>query len=96
MKCLETRDVVPGMRRRRYSLPDGRRVTTYEVPATVLRGMGMSKALQQLEIWQRAEAGRNRQSLIKQRLREGVKPDAIAHEFGVTEQRVRQLRKAID
>lgn len=92
MKVLETRTVQPGLKRRRYELPDGRRVTTYEVPATVLKALGMKRVREELQAWARGDAARARVALIEQRLREGVKPTAIAHEVGVTEQRVRQVR----
>ncbi len=95
IKCLDSREILPGMRRRRYSLSDGRRLVTCEIPVTVLKAIGMTKAMKQMEIWQRGEETRARQVLIVKRLREGVKPDAIAHELGITEQRVRQVRKVM-
>lgn len=81
------------MKYRRYELDDGRRTTTVEIPATVLRAFGMTKVRDYMEAWQRGEAQRARAVLLRQRVAEGIKPAAIAHEFGVTEARVRQIRK---
>lgn len=91
-KILETRKVREGLIRRRYLLDDGRRMTTYEVPAAVLSAFSYLRLTKQLDAWQRGEAKRARGKLVEQRLREGVKPAAIAHEVGVTEARVRQVR----
>jgi protein-disulfide isomerase-like protein with CxxC motif len=97
MKCLETRLRADGFRTRRYELEDGRRITTLELPATVLKGVGMKKLQQQMVIWQRGEKQRTethaRRQRIEELLREKVKPTAIAHEVGCTEERVRQIRK---
>lgn len=97
MKCLETRTRPDGIKTRRYLLEDGRRVTTLEVPATVLKGLGMKRVREFMEIWQRGEKQRaeihKRRERIEELLRERVKPTAIAHEVGVTEERVRQIRK---
>lgn len=97
-RVLETREVVPGVRRRRYERADGTRYTTIEVPATVLRGVSSARQVEEaLAAWHRGEAFRalvaQRRARIEELLREGVKPTAIAHEVGVTEQRVRQVRK---
>jgi len=50
-----------------------------------------------MEIWQRGEKQRTgsyaRRQRIEELLRERVKPLAIADEIGVTETRVRQIRK---
>jgi hypothetical protein len=92
VKTIETRSVREGLTRRRYLLADGRRLTTYEVPATVLREFSYLKVTKALEKWQRGEASRARVRLMEIRVAEGVKPAAIAHEVGVTEARVRQVR----
>lgn len=94
MKCLETRRR-DGLKYRRYQLEDGRRISTFEVPVSVLKGIGMTRVKAELERWQRGEQTRARLVQMKQRIAEGVKPLAIADEFGVTEQRVRQIRKAM-
>lgn len=99
MKCLETRMRPDGMRSRRYLMPDGRRITTLEVPATVLKALGIKRAKDAMETWQRGEKSRAeahaRRQRIEDLLRSNVKPLAIAHEVGVTDARVRQIRKEI-
>jgi hypothetical protein len=97
MKCLETRTRADGIKSRRYQLEDGRRITMLEVPATVLKAIGMSRVQEAMAIWQRGEQQRSqsheRRLRIEQMLDEGIKPTAIAFEVGVTDQRVRQIRK---
>ena len=97
MKCLETRTRADGIKSRRYEREDGRRITTLELPVTVLKGIGMKRVQEFMEIWQRGELQRTethaRRQRIEELLRERVKPTAIADEVGVTEQRVRQIRK---
>lgn len=99
MKCLETRTRSNGIRARRYELEDGSRFTTYELPVTVIKALGMARVTQQYSIWQRGEEmraqTRARRKRIEELLREKVKPTAIAHEVGVTEARVRQIRKEL-
>lgn len=97
MKCLETRTRADGIRSRRYELEDGRRITTFELPATVIKGVGLKRVQEFMEIWQRGEQQRSesraRRQRIEEMLAEDIKPTAIAHEVGVTEERVRQIRK---
>jgi hypothetical protein len=97
MKCLETRTRTDGIKSRRYEREDGRRITTFELPVTVLKGIGMKRVQELMEIWRRGELQRTethaRRQRIEELLREGVKPTAIAHEVGCTDQRVRQIRK---
>ena len=95
MKCIETRTRSDGIRRRTYVTDDGRRVRTYEVPPQVLSEMGKKMLAEALRKARVVEARDRRKMQIMQRIREGVKPLAIAHEFGVTEQRIRQIRKEI-
>lgn len=92
MKVLEARMRDDGIRRRTYLTASGRKVLTYEVPATVINQLGRKGLAAAMAQWERIKARDARKDLICQRIREGVKPTAIAHEFGVTEQRVRQLR----
>lgn len=92
MKCLETRRR-DGMKWRRYRTEDGRTITTYELPTTVVRAVGVAKVTQALEKWQRGEDSRARIARIKKLVAQGIKPTAIAYEEGVTDQRVRQIRK---
>ena len=100
MKCLETRMRADGIRTRRYELEDGRRMTTFELPATVIKGIGVKRVQEFMQIWQRGEKARSetksRRDRITEMLEQGIKPAAIAHEVGCTEQRVRQIRKEID
>jgi hypothetical protein len=92
MKCLETRQR-NGMKWRRYRTEDGRTITTFEVPTAVLSRFSRKQLAEQLAAWRRGEQTRQRQSLVRARLTAGIKPTAIAHELGLTEQRVRQVRK---
>lgn len=92
MKCLETRKR-DGMKWRRYRTDDGRIITTYEVPTAVLSAFSKVALARQLERWQRGEQTRARLAKMRAMLAEGVKPTAIAHELGCTEERVRQVRK---
>ena len=97
MKCLETRTRSDGIKSRRYQLEDGRRITTFEQPATVIKGIGLKRVQEFMAIWQRGEQQRgeshDRRQRIVEMLQQGIKPTAIAHEVGVTDQRVRQIRK---
>lgn len=97
MKCVETRVRNDGIRRRTYRLDDGRKMTTFELPSTVVRGVGLKKIQEQMKIWMRGEKLREqshaRRKRIEELLLEDVKPLAIAYEVGVTEQRVRQIRR---
>lgn len=95
MKVLEVRQRDDGIKRRTYQLENGRKVLTYEVPAQVLAELGRAKLALALQRWRRIQERDARQDLIRERIREGIKPLAIADEFGVTEQRVRQIRKAM-
>ena len=95
MKCLETRTRDDGIKRRTYLLDNGLKVLTYEVPAQVITELGRKRLAACLDKAKRVLSSRERQRQIKQRIREGVKPLAIADEFGITEQRVRQLRKEV-
>lgn len=85
------------MKARRYELEDGRRFTTFELPSTVIRAIGTKRVQEFMDIWRRGEQRRTesraRRQRIEELLRERVKPTAIAHEVGVTEERVRQIRK---
>jgi hypothetical protein len=97
MKCLETRMRPNGLRMRRYLMDDGRKLVTYEMPATVIKSVGLGKIEHYMSAWQRGEAkraeSRQRRLTIESMLREKIKPLAIAFEVGVTETRVRQIRQ---
>lgn len=96
MKCLETRTRADGIRSRRYELDDGRRMTTFELPASVIKAIGVKRVQELMQTWQRGEATRARRQKIVEMLEQGIKPTAIAHELGCTDQRVRQIRKEIE
>ena len=91
MKCLETRKR-NGMTYRRYALEDGRRISTVEMPVTILRTFSQKAVAEAVDRWKRGEALRSRQAKMKKLIAEGVKPAAIAHELGITEQAVRIAR----
>jgi hypothetical protein len=92
MKCLETRTRPDGIKRRRYRVSPGRTVTTFEIPETVARALGITRLKQAMAAHQRGEASRVRAEKIKEMIKSGWKPTAVAHEMGVTEARVRQIR----
>ena len=94
MKCLETRKR-DGMKWRRYRTDDGRTVTTYELPTAVLSRFSKKQLAASLVAWERGEARRARRARAAALLAQGVKPTAIAHELGITDQAVRLLRKAV-
>jgi hypothetical protein len=85
---------------RSYQSPDGSEIVTYEIPATVVRALGLSKMHQQLDAFIRGQAERKRSADLKDavfsRLRANVKPMAIAHELGCSEAYVRHLRRKMN
>ncbi|MGA0895608.1 MAG: hypothetical protein ACO3S5_13370 [Ilumatobacteraceae bacterium] len=98
MRCLETRETPDGFRRRRYEVDGMReRITTYEVPAQVLRAIGMSLVRQRIEVFRRGLMAREKAAMLKDevRKREDWKATAVAHELGITEARVRQIRQEL-
>ena len=96
MKCLETRKR-GGMTVRRYERDDGQRVSTYEVPVAVIKALGMKKFREALVTYARGEAAR--QAAVARRdavlARPGWKATAVAHDLGITEARVRQIRAGL-
>ena len=95
MKCLETR-TRNGMRWRRYLTEDGRRVTTYELPSTVLMGVTTMARIQgRLASWNKAEDQRTRRARILRQIADGVKPLAIADSEGVSTRHVERIRKKV-
>lgn len=91
MKCLETRKK-DGMRWRRYRTDDGRIVTTYELPTTVLKGVAPPDKLRaRLASFQRGEKTRERRAALLAKLAEGIKPLAIADELGMSTRQVQRL-----
>lgn len=97
MKCLSTRTTPNGLKRRRYLLDDGRRLTTYEVPASVLGAMGSKTLREAMAKFQRGEELRARAKQLRDFVANHPdwKPTAIANHMGCTEQRVRQIRKEL-
>lgn len=93
MKCLETRRRKDGTKQRRYRTDDGRTIITIELPRAVLSRFSSKTVAEQMAAWQRGEAQRIRVRRMRQLIAQGVKPAAIAHELGVTEQAVRIQRK---
>lgn len=87
----------PGLVFRCYRLADGRTIETYEVPASVVRAVGLPKLHAAVDAWCRGEAKREQSAkllaAITERLALGVKPLAIADELGCSEAYVRQVRK---
>jgi hypothetical protein len=95
VKCLETRKR-DGMKWRRYRTDDGRIVTTYELPVTVLRSVVAPPVLDaRLAKFTRGEAIRTRQVAVQARLAEGVKPLAVADEFGLSVRQAERVRQSI-
>jgi hypothetical protein len=92
--------VEPGLVFRRYELPNGLMLETYEVPATVVRALGMGRIHDALDIWKRGQTRREKTSklvvAITNRLQEGVKPLAIAHELGCSDTYVRMIRAQLE
>lgn len=96
MKVLETRRR-DGMKWRRYRTDDGRTITTYELPAPVLRSIAPQwKVQERLAAWERGEKTRARRALIVQRIAEGVKPLAIAAEVGMTDRAVQRIKSQLE
>ena len=96
-RVLSTRLKVPGIIvRRRECLRCEDRFTTFEVAEVVVRKFGLKAFLERAAFNQSTLAARSaradRRARIEERLRAGWKPTAIAHDTGVTEARVRQIR----
>lgn len=93
MKCLETRRGKAGMTRRRYDTPAGP-VTTYEVPASVIRAVGMTRIVHFMGCFERGQAQRKRAAELRAAIASQPRATAtgLAAELGCTEARVRQIR----
>ena len=94
MKILETRKRASGATYRLYRRDDGSTLATYELPATVLKSIGMGKVMLFLQVYQRGEKVRERAAKLRAAVaeRKGWKATAVAHELEITEARVRQIR----
>jgi hypothetical protein len=97
MKILETRKREAGFTYRRYRRDDGSMFATYELPATVVKAVGMGKVMLFLQVYRRGEAARERAAKLRAAVaeRKGWKATAVAHDLNITEARVRQIRKEL-
>lgn len=97
MRCLETRRTPIALKRRRYVLEDGRHLTTYELPATVVDSIGAERIRKLMRAWERGEERRKRAHQVREFVANHPdwKSTALAHHLGVTDQRIRQLRKEL-
>ena len=97
MKCLETRKRGEHLTARRYEREDNSRFSTYEVPVSVVKALGVKKFQEALAAYARGEAARKaaaeRRAAVADRA--GWKAAAVAHDLGITEARVRQIRKEL-
>jgi transcriptional regulator NrdR family protein len=96
-RVTETRERASGIvARRKECLHCGERFTTMEVAETVIRAMGIKRFYERVADWRaglvKRAATTNRRDRIEKRIKAGWKPAAIAHEQGVSEARVRQIR----
>lgn len=91
MKCLETRQR-NGMKWRRYRTAEGVIVTTYEVPCTVVNGLGISRLKAELQRARRQFDRETRNARARTLLAAGWKPAAVGVEVGLCESQVRRLR----
>ena len=100
-RVLSTRKGQHNTTVRRYELPDGRRVSTIELPMSVVGSVGRKNMASILESFHRGEELRRASHRLRQRIEHMLGPDlsgkptAIAHELGITETRVRQVRDEI-
>lgn len=92
---LETRKTPEGMTRRRYEREGLPRLTTYEVPGSVLKDIGMKRVKEAMATWHRGEQMRRRAERTHMLISEGIKPLAIAHDLNVTEDNILRIRRRI-
>lgn len=94
------KELEPWLTFRSYQSPDGSEIVTYEIPATVVRALGLSKMHKQLDAFMRGQAERKRSADLKDavfsRLRENVRPMVIAHDLGCSDAYVRHLRRKMN
>ena len=72
MKCLETRKTAEGWTRRRYERDDGTRVTTLELPLTVIKNIGTGKLRAAAAKFNRGEAARQRAARVREAIAERI------------------------
>lgn len=92
MKCLETRQR-NGMKWRRYVTEGGARVTTYEVPESVLSYLNKDRLETMLRGQQKDIARQETELKVRKLLEQGWKQVAIAAECGVSEKTVYLISK---
>lgn len=97
VRCLETRKLVNGLRRRTYITPEGTRVVTYEVPKCVLTALGDKRLAEVLAGHARGEdthaLAARRRAYVAANI--SVKSTALAAELGISEARVRQIKNQL-
>ena len=100
MHLIVQSEIEPWLTFRQYKDGQGNAVCTYEVPSSVVMAFGMARLHQQLDAWRRGEEKRSKSEALRtaiiSRLRDKIKPLAIAHELGCSEAYVRQLRKVLN
>ena len=89
---METR-LRDGAKWRRYRTNDGLRVTTLEVPESVVGEIGAQALKTALERAERKFARRQRNQRALTLLQQGWKPAAVALELGLSESQVRKIRQ---
>jgi hypothetical protein len=94
------KDLEPWLTFRSYQSPDGNEIVTYEIPATVVRGLGLPRMHQQLDAFMRGQANRQRSADLREsifnRLRANVKTISIANELKCSDAYVRHLRREMN
>lgn len=93
-RCLETRRTPYALKRRRYN--NG--LVTYELPETVVRSIGKRTVKRWMDTYKNGELLRSRSAELRAQViaRDGWKATAVAHDLGITEARVRQIRKELE
>lgn len=89
-QCLETRRN-GCLTMRRYRKPNGRTVKTMEMPWSLWLSV-RTGVMKRIPGYEKTEASRDRIADIQALLRAGEKSEYIADLFGVTGQRVRQIK----
>ena len=95
MRCLETRRRVSGIIYRRYEHDDGEKHTTYEIPSSVARSLGIGKLQAAMATWHRGELQRQTARAVRRLVlaHPGTRAVELADLCGITEARVRQIRQ---
>lgn len=94
MKCLDTRRRPECLKARRYRAEHGGIVQTVEIPLVVLRGVVPLHRLQpRMDAWRRNQERLKRRSAALDLIRQGWKPEAVAHELSLNVRTVQHYRK---